>query len=277
MARVRGARLAVESLAIGVAAAADPESRTALELLARLYATQQVSADGSWYARRGLLSDEAADDLPAALDRLCAALVPHVGLLTEAMELTPELLRAPIAADDYMEAFIRASKEQSAMKTHLYRCPLRWADMDVYGVVNNVAYLRYLEEARVDFIFRLGPTDGDAFFRDGSVVVRHEIAYKNRLSHRHRPVDIEMWVSDLGSASVTIDYRVQDDEAGPRRVVYAVASTTMAPFDYAAGRPRRLTEFETEFFTGFMAAGEPECAGAGAGTAVTRGVGGLSS
>ncbi|MFE4477710.1 acyl-CoA thioesterase, partial [Kitasatospora sp. NPDC056789] len=37
---------------------------------------------------------------------------------------------------------------------HIYRCPLRWADMDAYGHVNNVVFLRYLEEARIDFLFR---------------------------------------------------------------------------------------------------------------------------
>jgi len=134
---------------------------------------------------------------------------------------------------------------------HVYRCPMRWFDLDVYGIVNNVVYLRYLEEARVDFIFRMGPTEGDAFFRDGSVVVRHEIAYKNRLTHRHEPIEIEMWVSSLESATVTIDYEVKDSPA-LGGTLYAVASTVMAPFDYASGRPRRLTDEECAFFEKYL-------------------------
>lgn len=133
------------------------------------------------------------------------------------------------------------------MARHVYHCPLRWADMDVYGIVNNVVYLRLLEEARVDFIFRLGPTDGDAFFREGSVVVRHEISYLRRLVHQHEPVPIEMWVSDVQSATVTIDYEVRDGDT-----VYATASTVMAPFDYRAGRPRRLTTAEVSYFEKFL-------------------------
>lgn len=43
------------------------------------------------------------------------------------------------------------------MARHIFRCPLRWADMDAFGHVNNVAFLRYLEEARIDFMFRLAP------------------------------------------------------------------------------------------------------------------------
>jgi acyl-CoA thioester hydrolase len=129
------------------------------------------------------------------------------------------------------------------MARHSYYCPIRWADMDVYGVVNNVAFLRYLEEARVDFVFRMAPTERDSFFRDGSVVVRHEIEYKNRLVHRREPVEIEMWVSHLQTSTVTIGYLVKDG-----RHVYATASTVMAPFDFRSQRPRRLTEAETEFF-----------------------------
>ncbi|MDT0547510.1 MULTISPECIES: thioesterase family protein [Streptomyces] len=133
------------------------------------------------------------------------------------------------------------------MARHSYYCPIRWSDMDIYGIVNNVSYLRYLEEARVDFIFRMAPTEGDAFFRDGSVVVEHRIRYRRQLAHRHEPVEIEMWVSDLQSATVAIDYAVKDGDT-----VYATASTVMAPFDYQAGRPRRLTDDETRFFEKYL-------------------------
>ncbi|MEU5162598.1 thioesterase family protein [Streptomyces sp. NPDC020875] len=133
------------------------------------------------------------------------------------------------------------------MGRHSYFCPIRWSDMDVYGIVNNVSFLRYLEEARVDFVFRMAPTDGDAFFRDGSVVVEHRIRYRGRLVHRHEPVEIEMWVSDLQSATVAIDCVVRDGDT-----VYATATTVMAPFDYRAGRPRRLTDEEFRFFEKYL-------------------------
>lgn len=129
------------------------------------------------------------------------------------------------------------------MARHVFRCPLRWSDMDSYGVVNNVAFLRYLEEARVDLICRMAPNGPDAFFRDGSVVVSHQIRYRRQLVHRIEPVEIEMWVSDLQSASIAIDYAIRDGDQ-----VYATASTVMAPYDYEARRPRRLTPGELAFF-----------------------------
>ncbi|MET8644148.1 thioesterase family protein [Streptomyces sp. NPDC004675] len=122
---------------------------------------------------------------------------------------------------------------------HIYRCPLRWADMDAYGHVNNVVFLRYLEEARIDFLFR-----PDKQFKQGSVVARHEIDYKRQLVHRHAPVDIELWVTDIKAASFTLTYEVKDPDR-----IYVRASTVIVPFDFEAQRPRRITAEEREFLT----------------------------
>jgi acyl-CoA thioester hydrolase len=126
---------------------------------------------------------------------------------------------------------------------HSFLCPLRWSDVDVYGVINNVAFVRYLEEARVDLLSRMGPGEHDSFLRGGSVVVRLEIDYKSQLRHRRDPIEIDLWVSDLRAATVTISYLVKDGDQ-----TCATARTVLAPFDYRAHRPRRLTEGETAFF-----------------------------
>lgn len=109
--------------------------------------------------------------------------------------------------------------------------------MDAYGHVNNVVFLRYLEEARIDFLFR-----PDKDFQQGSVVARHEIDYKRQLVHRHRPVDVELWVTRIRAASFTICYEVKDGDT-----VYVRASTVIVPFDFATQRPRRITAEEREF------------------------------
>ncbi|CAL9445318.1 acyl-CoA thioesterase [Streptomyces cellulosae] len=125
---------------------------------------------------------------------------------------------------------------------HIYRCPLRWADMDAYGHVNNVVFLRYLEEARIDFLFR-----PEKDFQQGSVVARHEIDYKRQLVHRHHPVDVELWVTEIRAASFTLTYEVKDDD-----LVYVRASTVIVPFDFEAQRPRRITEEERAFLKEYM-------------------------
>jgi acyl-CoA thioester hydrolase len=132
------------------------------------------------------------------------------------------------------------------MATHTYQCPLRWADMDAYGVINNVVFLRLLEEARVDLLCRFkGGTN--SLLQDGYVIVSHQIKYKRPLVHRQEPVAIEMWVSDLQGSSVAIEAQVKDPGC-----IYALASTTMAPYSYAKRFPRRLTEDEISFFEQFL-------------------------
>ncbi|MEU0024790.1 MULTISPECIES: thioesterase family protein [unclassified Streptomyces] len=135
---------------------------------------------------------------------------------------------------------------------HIYRCPLRWADMDAYGHVNNVVFLRYLEEARIDFLFR-----PEKDFKQGSVVARHEIDYKRQLVHRHAPVDIELWVTEIRAASFTIAYEVKDGDD-----VYVRASTVIVPFDFEAQRPRRITAEEREFLEEYRDDDEEEAVAA---------------
>lgn len=109
--------------------------------------------------------------------------------------------------------------------------------MDVYGHINNVVFLRYLEEARINFLFR-----PDKDFQQGSVVERHEIVYKQQLVHRHEPVDIELWVTEIRAASFTVAYEVKDGDT-----VYVTASTRIVPYDFEARRPRRITAEERAF------------------------------
>ncbi|WP_405872649.1 MULTISPECIES: acyl-CoA thioesterase [unclassified Streptomyces] len=135
---------------------------------------------------------------------------------------------------------------------HLYRCPLRWSDMDAYGHVNNVVFMRYLEEARIDFLFR-----PEKDFKQGSVVARHEIDYKRQLVHRHHPVDIELWVTEIRAASFTITYEVKDGDQ-----VYVRASTVIVPFDFESQRPRRITSEEREFLEGYRDDDEEEAVAA---------------
>ncbi|MEU0690455.1 acyl-CoA thioesterase [Streptomyces uncialis] len=136
------------------------------------------------------------------------------------------------------------------MTRHLYSCPLRWSDMDAFGHVNNVVFLRYLEEARIDFMFRLAPGDGSPSFSGGSVVARHEIDYVRPLVHRHEPVVIESWVTSIRAASLTIAYEVKDHEGADE--VYVRASTVVVPFDLEAQRPRRITAEEREFLQRYV-------------------------
>jgi acyl-CoA thioester hydrolase len=133
---------------------------------------------------------------------------------------------------------------------HLYRCPLRWADMDALGHVNNVTYVDYLQEARVD-VFRVhAPMQGGEELAEGVVVVRHEVDYLTPLAFRRQPVSIDVWVSEVRAASFTLSYEVYDEEPDGARVVYLRARSALAPYVFADERPRRITASEREVLDG---------------------------
>ena len=54
------------------------------------------------------------------------------------------------------------------MARHIYLCPLRWADMDSLGHVNNVTYVDYLQEARVDMLRVHAPATGGEELAEGT-------------------------------------------------------------------------------------------------------------
>ena len=128
-------------------------------------------------------------------------------------------------------------------RRHVYLCPLRWSDMDAYQHVNNVVYLRYLEEARVDWMFRRAAEAGvEGFATFGTVVAKHEIEYRRPLVYRPEPVRVEVWVTAIATAQFTVAYEVRDDEA-----VYATASSVLVPFNIEGNHLRRLSQVEKDY------------------------------
>ncbi|MFJ1704160.1 acyl-CoA thioesterase [Kitasatospora sp. NPDC088346] len=161
------------------------------------------------------------------------------------------------------------------MARHIYACPLRWSDMDAFGHVNNVVFLRYLEEARIDFMFHRAAEAGAGEFAGGSVVARHEIDYKRPLVHRAAPVTVETWVTQIGGASLTVSYEIKDVAEDGTETVYVRASTVVVPYNLAEGRPRRISAVEREFLSRYTddaaADAGDDTEAVGADTAGTRG------
>ncbi len=133
---------------------------------------------------------------------------------------------------------------------HVYLCPLRWGDMDVLGHVNNGRYVDYLQDARVDLLFRHAGLDGGQE-GTGLLVARHEVHYRAPLHFRAEPVRIELWVSEIRAAFFTVDYEIADAE--PERKVYVEARTRLVPFNMAGNHPRRIAPDERAVLEGLMA------------------------
>lgn len=126
---------------------------------------------------------------------------------------------------------------------------LRWGDQDAYGHVNNVAYARYLEEARVR-TFWLGSgrerTGMERHFRgddpDGPkmLVASQQIEFLRVLEYAEQPITVELWIGKLGGSSLEVHYEVIDGSQ-PERTVVARAITVVVIVDGKTLRPMRLS------------------------------------
>lgn len=131
--------------------------------------------------------------------------------------------------------------------------PLRWSDMDAYGHVNNVQYLRLMEDARITaFQAWFGPRN--TLLSSGCLVARSEIEYLAPLPFQHEGVLIDVWVSGIGGASFDLAYEIRDPESVGDRL-FARAETTLVWYDFEAQGPRRGTAAEREVLE--RMAGEP--------------------
>jgi acyl-CoA thioester hydrolase len=134
---------------------------------------------------------------------------------------------------------------------HVFALKPRWSDLDAYGHVNNVTWLEYLQEARVDMLYVHAPRRGAEGLAEGVLVVQAEIDYRRPMVFRQQPYAIEMWVSKLAAASFTVSYEIVDD-SDHARLLYGRASTLLAPVDLDTGRPRRLSAVEREVLSRFL-------------------------
>jgi acyl-CoA thioester hydrolase len=129
--------------------------------------------------------------------------------------------------------------------------------MDSLGHVNNVVYVDYLQEARVDMLRVHAPVTGGEALVEGVVVVRHEVEFVSPLVFRFEPVRVECWVTQIKAATFTMAYEVLDELADGRRRVYLRASSLLTPYVFSDERPRRIRPEEREVLERFR---EPEVA-----------------
>ncbi|WP_025133651.1 thioesterase family protein [Leucobacter sp. PH1c] len=134
-------------------------------------------------------------------------------------------------------------------RTHI-DLELRWGDQDAYGHVNNVAYARFLEEARVR-TFWLGSgrerTGMERHFRGDDpagpkmLVANQQIEFLRVLEYGERPITIELWIGKLGGSSLEVHYEIVDGAAEERTVV-ARAISQIVIVDGVTMRPIRLSD-----------------------------------
>jgi acyl-CoA thioester hydrolase len=116
------------------------------------------------------------------------------------------------------------------------RLAVLWGEMDALGHVNNLACLRWFEEARLRYLVRVGL--GDESGRVGVILARQQCDYLAPLTY---PDEIEVRVSTtkLGRSSFTLAFAVRSERLGADA---ARGEGSLVVFDYAMRRSVPMPE-----------------------------------
>lgn len=118
--------------------------------------------------------------------------------------------------------------------------PMRWVDVDAQGHVNNALIADYLQEARVDWL----QSGANAhLLGDATMIVSHQVEYLGPVFFTTEPLLVKLSVGGVGASRFVVGCEVFQDE----RLV-ARARSALCLYDYRAGRVRRMTGAEREWF-----------------------------
>ena len=117
--------------------------------------------------------------------------------------------------------------------------PVQWAEMDVYGHVNNAVFFRYFENARVEYLARCGFLDSFDVEQVGAILHSTACRFRGRLVHPDA-VLVGAKASDVGDDRFTMEYVAVSMATGE---VVAEGNAVIVSFDYAAQRKAPLPDF----------------------------------
>lgn len=118
---------------------------------------------------------------------------------------------------------------------------VRWDDIDAFGHVNNAKYLTYVQEARVEMLWRSRTDQGLEPILTDMVVARAEADYLLPIYEGAIDIDCEIWVGKIGGASFEMFYELKSP-AG----LHARLKTVQVTVDIETKKSRRLRDEERE-------------------------------
>ena len=112
--------------------------------------------------------------------------------------------------------------------------PVFWADEDTFGHVNNIAYLRWCEAGRIEYLRRVELLPTEIPPRGvGPIVASLTCHYRVPLNYPDTVI-IGTRVARIGNSSFRMDHRIFSRSCGK---IAAEAETTLVTIDYGTGGP----------------------------------------
>ena len=121
---------------------------------------------------------------------------------------------------------------------HTMHIPIRWGDMDAMGHLNNANYFRYLETARIDWLYAIGCKPEPQ--GEGPVIVN---AFCNFYKQLEYPGDVlvKMYASD--AARTTFETWGTLERVDAPGVIYAAGGATTIWVNFPAQKSMPLPDW----------------------------------
>ncbi len=113
---------------------------------------------------------------------------------------------------------------------------VRWDDLDAFGHVNNAKYLTYAQEARFAWSGILE-----------MVVARAEVDFIAPIYDGDSFVDVELWVSAIGTSSFSVTYEMK-----LKGEVVARVKTVQVTVDMKTKKSHPISTEQREFLTKYL-------------------------
>lgn len=120
--------------------------------------------------------------------------------------------------------------------TNVHPVQLRLSDIDMGGIVSNVKYLEFFQEARIDVFRSLAATVSPETRMPGTVVAQADVQYVRPIRHRVEPYDVRSWVTHVGTKSLVLT-----SELGDHGNIKARGRFVMVAFDLAEAKATALS------------------------------------
>jgi acyl-CoA thioester hydrolase len=114
--------------------------------------------------------------------------------------------------------------------------PVFWGDQDAFGHVNNNAYFRWFESARIDYSERIGLLDLFRSQRIGPILASIACDYRRQIVFPDT-VHVGVRVSRIGRTSLGLEHAIVSQS---QMAVAAEGTSTIVVFDYRSNKPHAI-------------------------------------
>lgn len=115
---------------------------------------------------------------------------------------------------------------------------VRYGDLDPQGHVNNARFLTYFEQARVEYIRRLGLWDQESFLDFGIIIAEANLTFLAPVTYGMK-LRVGARVSQLGNKSMKMDYLLEDLESGK---ALCTGSSVLVAYNYRSRESIRVPD-----------------------------------